>query len=162
MDSRRTDLSERLCCPRNAIVALAMLCEACQDIFSTPRWLSCGTYYSWKQNPHSFQAALLAGCHLCNLIEESRSYYDAQKGSVFPNDTRYAFKALNPKWTRSGKGQKWLGGQIGPSASRDSVIDVEQRQTGGLDRQGAKSPTRLSLASYHRALHHRWQSRQGK
>jgi hypothetical protein len=84
-----------------------MLCKACQDIFSSPRKLSYGTYYPWKQNAASFQVALKTGCHLCNLIEENRSY---QEPSVegFPSDIRFAFKALNPDWARSGKGPKWF------------------------------------------------------
>ncbi|OAL56187.1 HET-domain-containing protein [Pyrenochaeta sp. DS3sAY3a] len=84
-----------------------MLCRACQEIFSSPRTLSCGTYYPWKQTAASFRDAIRAGCHLCNLIEESRSY-DKHRDDTFPQDTRYAFKALNPKWARSGRGPKWF------------------------------------------------------
>jgi hypothetical protein len=101
-----------------------MLCEACQDIFSTPRKLSYGTYYPWKQNVASFQAALRTGCHLCNLIEENRSY-DGHPNKAFPGGIRYAFKALNPDWARSGKGQKWLAPQT-PGEDEDGEGEVDR------------------------------------
>jgi hypothetical protein len=83
-----------------------MLCEACQEIFSTPRKLTFGAYYPWKQDATSFRAALRARCHLCSLIEESYSYEQHVSGA-FPSNVRYAFKAINPTWARYGRGQKW-------------------------------------------------------
>jgi hypothetical protein len=97
-----------------------MLCEACQDIFSRPRKLTYGTYYPWNQTIASFAAALRAGCHLCSLIQESRSYGNLGD-DPFPNCVKYAFKALSQDWAQYGKGQKWLV----PQTSRGDDGDDE-------------------------------------
>ncbi|PQE05065.1 hypothetical protein CJF31_00002227 [Rutstroemia sp. NJR-2017a BVV2] len=117
-----------------------MFCNACQDIFSSPRKLSYGTYYPWQQNVASFQAALRIGCHLCNLIEESRSY-DGDPNEAFPEGIRYAFKALNPKWACSGEGQKWLAPQTG------SCDEDEEREADSYWNQFEMDPTPNGLAS---------------
>ena len=101
-----------------------MFCEACQDIFSTPRKLSYGTYYPWKQTHASFRAALDAGCHLCSIIDESRSYHGAPADG-FPTEIKYAFKALNPDWARDGEGMKWLV----PQTSDSSCWEPENFET---------------------------------
>lgn len=111
-----------------------MLCEACQDIFSSPRKLSCGTYYPWEQNPSSFQKALKEKCHLCSLIEENRSYI-GHRNDEFPECIKYAFKALSPDWARFGKGPKWLVPQF-----KDDDEHVPTNQSRYL-RQFEKDPT---------------------
>jgi len=55
----------------------------------------------------SFRAALRAGCHLCHLIDENRSY-EYLPHNEFPHLAKYAFKVLSKKWARHGKGPKWL------------------------------------------------------
>lgn len=84
-----------------------MLCSACQEIFSQPRKLSYGAYYPWFQTRPSYLLALEAGCHLCNVIEESRSY-ENRSNNEFPQNIKYSFLALSEEWARHGKGPKWL------------------------------------------------------
>jgi hypothetical protein len=55
--------------------------------------------------------ALRAGCHLCNLIEENRSY-EERSNDEFPYKIKYAFIALSEEWTRHGHGSKWMIPQI--------------------------------------------------
>ncbi|KAK2612607.1 hypothetical protein QQS21_001379 [Conoideocrella luteorostrata] len=117
-----------------------MLCEACQDIFSSPRKLSCGTYYPWKQNPDSFQQALKARCHLCSLIQENRSY-NGHRDDEFPKSIKYAFKALNPTWARSGNGPKWLVPQF---KDDDEHVPVDKSR---YVNQFQKDPTPNSLGN---------------
>jgi len=82
------------------------LCRACQDIFSSPRKLAFGSYQPWRQTPDSFRLALQAGCHICNLVEESRTY-GPRPTRAFPVNVRYSFKPLNPEWARHGISPKW-------------------------------------------------------
>ena len=88
----------------------------------------------------SFQAALRKGCHLCNLIEENRSY-DKHAKNKFPEKIRYAFKALNPEWARSGQGQKWVAPQT-VGASEDEQVEMDQYMS-----QLEMDPTPNGLAS---------------
>lgn len=92
------------------IHAMIMLCNFCQDIFSTPSALSFGTYYPWGHTLESFEAARLAGCHLCNLVWENISYNSTGSGykGAFTENCTYAFKVLNADWARRGKGSMWL------------------------------------------------------
>jgi hypothetical protein len=113
---------------------LTYLCEACQDIFSSPRRLAYGTYYPWNQTAASFELALSAGCHLCNLIEQGRSYNHAKRYK-FPESIKYAFKALNSDWARYGNGPKWLvpedqnGGEDDEIKIRRYLLEVEKDPT---------------------------------
>jgi hypothetical protein len=109
-----------------------MLCNACQDIFSAPRNLAYGSFYPWKQTPCSYTASLKAGCQLCNVIEEGRSY-TGNTNSHFPQDMRYAFKALGQDWARHGKGPQWLV----PSISEAHEFDEADEYL----RQAAMDPT---------------------
>lgn len=100
-----------------------MLCKACQEIFSRPRKLSYGTYYPWNQTRTSFLASLRAGCHLCGLIEENRSYGGHPEiYEPFPYEIQYAFKALSRDWARHGNGPKWVVPQV--SGLCDDEMDV--------------------------------------
>jgi len=88
-----------------------MLCRAYQEIFSRPRKLSYGAYYPWSQTRESFLCALRNGCHLCNLIEGTRSY-ESSSNNNFPQQIRYALLALSEEWARDGRGPKWLVPQL--------------------------------------------------
>ncbi|KAM5341526.1 hypothetical protein ACJ41O_014557 [Fusarium nematophilum] len=101
-----------------------MLCSACTDIFAKPRVLSYGTVYAWHQSRTSYLEALIAGCHLCSLIEEHRS--KANPASRFPAQFTYCFKVLNEQWARYGQGSKWLALQ------HDEDIESWEYQSGVL------------------------------
>lgn len=93
-----------------------MLCDICQIIFSESRVLSIGTYGELCYDRDSFRAGRQAGCHVCNLIWEKRSYlhkkskYDPEieDDDWFPSNCTYAFKVLNAEWAHHGKGGMWL------------------------------------------------------
>ncbi|KAK3394998.1 heterokaryon incompatibility protein-domain-containing protein [Podospora didyma] len=103
-----------------------MLCVACQRIFERPRLLAYGTPYRWHQTQKSFHLAVDAGCHLCNVIYESRSYESQGPQSWdFPDQVKYAFKAINPVWARSGKGQQWLVPQTSEGRDSGDFADLE-------------------------------------
>ncbi|KAK0633927.1 heterokaryon incompatibility protein-domain-containing protein [Immersiella caudata] len=87
-----------------------MLCSACERIFSEPRRLAYGSISPWMQSVTSFRRALKDGCHLCNIIEENRSYNEHQSPE-FPRNVNYAFKPLKPSWARKGTGHKWYAYQ---------------------------------------------------
>jgi hypothetical protein len=102
-----------------------MLCHACQGIFSRPRKLSYGEYYSWNQTRASFLLALSAGCHLCSVIEETRSY-ENRTNNEFPYNVKYAFLALSEEWARHGNGPKILVPQI-DSDDPEAVAKYRER-----------------------------------
>jgi hypothetical protein len=87
-----------------------MLCNICQAVFAQPRKLGYGTYYPWGHNSKSFAESREAGCHLCNIVWENRSYSSSYPAfdDTFPIGCTYAFKVLNPTWARHGQGSQWL------------------------------------------------------
>jgi hypothetical protein len=112
-----------------------MLCKACQEIFSSPRKLSYGTYYPWNQTKSSFIIALREGCHLCNVIEENRSYSNCSGSSFFPTEIKYAFKVLNDQWARHGNGPMWLVPNVGGDELHElerylSVVEMDPTPNG--------------------------------
>jgi hypothetical protein len=68
---------------------------------------------------------LEAGCQLCNVIEEGRSYTHYTNGH-FPEDIRYAFKALGQDWARYGKGPRWLVPQLSGVHELDEMDEYKR------------------------------------
>ena len=126
-----------------------MFCPACTDSFSAPRRLAYGTYYPWKQTPATFAAALAAGCHLCHLVDECRTYKQPVDGlpPAFPSETSYAFKALNDRWTREGKGQQWMAPQLAGSRGDDDDVAADARELAEYLRLSDADPTPNGLGA---------------